>query len=217
MKGLLVKDFKILKLQKNTLFLFLFIAIWMTAFFDNASFVIGYFTFVFSLFSLSSISYDELDNGNAFLFSLPITRTDYVIEKYYFGLILGITSWIFSTILTVIAGSLKGTNSFTDILMIALMIIPFMLIAISIMFPFHFKFGGDKARIAVICVFGLVFVVGVVIVKITEKFHIDIFSIIDNLPTLSMGMLIMVAFLVTIVILLVSVRISISIVKKKEF
>lgn len=87
MKGLLVKDFKILKLQKNTLFLFLFIAIWLTAFSDNASFIIGYFTFVFSLFSLSSISYDEFDNGNAFLFSLPITRIDYVIEKYYFALI----------------------------------------------------------------------------------------------------------------------------------
>ena len=34
---------------------------------------------------MSSISYDEFDNGNAFLFSLPITRKDYVLEKYIFG------------------------------------------------------------------------------------------------------------------------------------
>lgn len=217
MKGLLIKDLKILKLQKNTLFLFLFIAFFLAAFSDNVSFVIGYFTFVFSLFSLSSISYDELDNGNAFLFSLPITRKNYVIEKYYFGLILGMTSCIFSTILAMIAGSFKGTVSFMDTLMIALMIIPFMLITLSLMFPFQFKFGGDKARIAILCVFGLMFIAGIVIVKITEIFHIDIFSVLNNLPTLSMGMLIIVALIVATVILFISIKISISIVKKKEF
>ena len=57
------------------------------------TFAIGFLTFVMSLFSVSSISYDEFDNGNAFLFSLPITRTTYVVEKYCFGLILGLSAW----------------------------------------------------------------------------------------------------------------------------
>lgn len=222
MKGLLVKDFKILKLQKNTLFLFLFIALFLTAFSDDASFVICYFTFVSSLYSLSSISYDEFDNGNAFLFSLPITRTNYVIEKYCFSFILSMSSCFFATILVIITEMIRGTDSsIIDIIMIALMIalmtIPIMLIVISIMLPFQLKFGGDKGRIAIICAVGIVFVIGIVISKIADFFSIDIASIINNLPVFSTGMIIVAALIAVIVILMISIRISISIVKKKEF
>lgn len=218
MKGLLVKDFKILKLQKNTLFLFLFIALFLTAFSDDASFVICYFTFVFSLSSLSSISYDEFDNGNAFLFSLPITRTNYVIEKYFFSFILSMSSCFFATILVIITEMIRGMDSsIIDIIMIALMTIPIMLIVISIMLPFQLKFGGDKGRIAIICAVGIVFVISIVILKIAEFFSIDIASIINNLPVFSTGMIIVAALIAVIVILMISIRISISIVKKKEF
>lgn len=218
MKGLLVKDFKILKLQKNTLFLFLFIALFLTAFSDDASFVICYFTFVSSLYSLSSISYDEFDNGNAFLFSLPITRKNYVIEKYCFSFILSMSSCFFATILVIITEMIRGTDSsIIDIIMIALITIPIMLIVISIMLPFQLKFGGDKGRIAIICAVGIVFVVGIVILKVAEFFSIDIASIINGLPVFSTGMIIVAALIAVIVILMISIRISISIVKKKEF
>lgn len=218
MKGLLVKDFKLLKIQKNTLFLFLFIALFLIAFSDDISFVICYFTFVFSVSSLSSISYDEFDNGNAFLFSLPITRTNYVIEKYCFSFILSMSSCFFATILVIVTEMVRGTDSsIIDIIMIALIVIPVMLIVISIMLPFQLKFGGEKGRIAIICAFGIVFVIGIAILKIAEFFSIDIFSIINNLLVFSTDMIIVAALIAVIVILMISIRISISIVKKKEF
>ena len=43
---------------------------------------VGYVTFIFTLFTVSTISYDEYDNGYPFLFTLPITRRQYVNEKY---------------------------------------------------------------------------------------------------------------------------------------
>ena len=89
MKGLLIKDFKLLQGQKNFFITIIAIAGIMAIFMEDASFIIGYMTFVGSLFTLSTISYDEFDNGNAFLFSLPITRKDYILEKYGFGLIVG--------------------------------------------------------------------------------------------------------------------------------
>ena len=69
MKGLLIKDFKLLKVQKNSFLLILCIAIGMEIFTNStsSSFIIGYLSFVATLFTLSSISYDEFDNGNAFL------------------------------------------------------------------------------------------------------------------------------------------------------
>ena len=74
MKGLLIKDFRLMKVQKNFLTLITVIGVFMALFSENVSYTIGFISFIFSLFSISSISYDELDNGNAFLFSLPVTR-----------------------------------------------------------------------------------------------------------------------------------------------
>ena len=73
MKGLLIKDFKLLKGQKNFFMAITAISIIMIIVSPGTSFPIGFLGFVGALFSLSSISYDEFDNGNAFLFSLPIT------------------------------------------------------------------------------------------------------------------------------------------------
>ena len=74
MKGLLIKDFKLMKMQKNFFLMMIAIVIAISFFQNEISFPLGFLPFVISLFSLSTISYDEFDNGNAFLFSLPISR-----------------------------------------------------------------------------------------------------------------------------------------------
>ena len=65
MKGLLVKDFKLMMLQRNFFLLILVIVIGMMAFTDDVVFPLGFLSFVVSLFTLSTISYDDFDNGNA--------------------------------------------------------------------------------------------------------------------------------------------------------
>ena len=62
MKGLLIKDFKLMKEQKNFLLIILIITIGMSLFTNDLSFALGFLTFIVSLFSLSTISYDEFDN-----------------------------------------------------------------------------------------------------------------------------------------------------------
>ena len=74
MKGLFVKDLKLMMLQKNFLLLILAIVIGMMIFTDDVIFLLGFLSFIVSLFTVSTISYDDFDNGNAFLFTLPITR-----------------------------------------------------------------------------------------------------------------------------------------------
>ena len=73
MKGLLIKDFKLLKGQKNFFMAITAISIIMIIVSPGTSFPIGFLGFVGALFSLSSISYDEFDNGNAFSNSAPLT------------------------------------------------------------------------------------------------------------------------------------------------
>lgn len=218
MKGLLVKDFKLMMLQKNFLLLILAIAIGMMVFTDDMAFPLGFLSFVVSLFTVSTISYDDFDNGNAFLFTLPITRNNYVIEKYSLGLLFGCIAWILATVLGIIATVLKGTLPITDLLLVSLIILPIMIVIQAIMLPFQLKFGGDKGRIAMIGAFGGLAIIALIIVKGANIiFDIDLVHILNTLPTVSMGLLVVIAVIVALLLLLISMKISLSIMNKKEF
>lgn len=218
MKGLLVKDFKLMMLQKNFLLLILAIVIGMMIYTDDVVFPLGYLSFIVSLFTVRTIGYDELDNGNAFLFTLPITRNDYVIEKYSIGLLYGCIAWILATALGIIATVFKDTLPLSDLVQSSLIILPMMIVVQAIMLPFQLKFGGDKGRIAMIGVFGALAVIALVIEKGAKAaFNIDLVNILDNLPTVSMGVFIIIAIIIALLMLLISLKISLSIMNKKEF
>ena len=218
MKGLLVKDFKLMMLQKNFLLLILAIVIGMMIFTDDVVFPLGFLSFIASLFTVSTISYDDFDNGNAFLFTLPITRNNYVIEKYSLGLLFGCIAWILATVLGIIATVLKDTLPVSDLVQSSLIILPMMIVVQAIMLPFQLKFGGDKGRIAMIGAFGALAVIALVIVKGAEAiFKVDLISLLDNLPTVSMGFFLTITIIIALLMLLVSMKISLSIMNKKEF
>ena len=101
--------------------------------------------------------------------------------------------------------------------MTAIMIFPVMLIIYAVMIPFQLKFGGEKGRIAMVGAVGLLFIIGFVVVKIAEIFGIDLLNIINTLPTLNMGILVASTVVIAVIIFVVSMRISISIMNKKEF
>ena len=81
MKGLLVKDFLILVKRKQNLLIFFCLAIFLS-FTTGGYFILGYLPFLFINLAISTISYDEMDNGYSFLFSLPVSRQKYVLSKY---------------------------------------------------------------------------------------------------------------------------------------
>jgi ABC-2 type transport system permease protein len=217
MKGLLIKDLKLMKGQKNFFLIIAAVVIGMMLFSDDIVFPLGFLTFIVSLFTLSTVSYDEFDNGYPFLFSLPITRPTYIIEKYCLGLILGLGAWTVSGILAVITGMLKGTASLHDILICALIILILMFLIQAVMLPFQIKFGGEKGRVAIIASIGLLFVIGVVVVKAAEALNIDPAGIIRHLPVPGVGAVAALAATAAVILWLISMKISISIMNRKEF
>lgn len=50
--------------------------------------ILGFFPFLFGLFTISTISYDEYQHGMTYLMTLPIKRKTYVTEKYLFAMAL---------------------------------------------------------------------------------------------------------------------------------
>lgn len=66
---------------------------------NDISFATGYILMVLAILSLSTISYDEANHGLKTLFTLPISKSDYVKEKYLFSLIITGIGFVFVTIL----------------------------------------------------------------------------------------------------------------------
>ena len=218
MKGLFVKDCKLMMLQKNFLLLILTIVIGMMVFTDDVLFPLGFLSFIALLFTVSTISYDDFNNGNAFLFTLPITRKNYVVEKYVLGLLFGCITWIFTTILGLILTILKDSLPVVDLVQSTFFILTMMIMLQAIMIPFQFKFGGDKGRIAMIATFGALTVILLAIVKGSDiLFHIDLLRLLGSLPSIGKGVLILIMLFIALLMTLFSMKISCNIMNKKEY
>lgn len=217
MKGLLVKDFRLLKVQKNFFLLIIAVAIGMALFTNDVAPMLGFLAFVLSIFTLSTISYDEFDNGNAFLFSLPVSRKDYAIEKYCLGLILEGGALVLATLLSLIFSKIWDTTSGAEIGMWALILVPLLFVLQGIMIPFQLKFGGEKGRIALLITLGLLALAGIGVEKLARMVGIDVWAILDSLSMMSLGMMVGIATVIAAIFLGVSLKISISIMDKKEF
>ena len=129
----------------------------------------------------------------------------------------GGSAWIFATFLAVISNALKGTADIKEILISSLIILPILIVIQSLMIPFHLKFGGEKGRLALIGVFGIISVIGIAAIKVSEMLGVNIPDIINHISVLSMGVIVAIIVMAAVVILLISIKTSSSIMNHKEF
>jgi ABC-type transport system involved in multi-copper enzyme maturation permease subunit len=217
MMGLLIKDFKLLKCQIRGLFIILVTFIALTNTKNNTVAMISYLACIGVIYSVSTVSYDEYDNGNPFLFSLPITRKGYVLEKYGFALIVSGGACLFATVFTMVAGTMRNTISVEEGIFNALLVLAVALVMISVMYPLQFAFGSENRRVALFVIMAIIMVIGVAISKLALAFNVDLHEIINNLPLVSTGIIVAVALAISAVMLALSCWISMGIMRRKEF
>ena len=219
MKGLLIKDFKLMLNQKNFFILIVLILGATACFLDfDYYFLIGYFMFICSLFTISTISYDEFDNGNAFLFTLPFSRSRYVEEKYCFGILAGTCSWFLSFVITTIIQMINSNNFiFSDWMLSTLVMLPIMFVMLAILFPFQLKYGSENGRIAIIIFLGGGFVVCYLLANLLAQSQINFNALISFINNVDPLIILLIIFAICLAILFVSMQISKRIVLKKEF
>lgn len=219
MKGLLIKDFKLMLNQKNFFILIVLILGATACFLDfDYYFLIGYFMFICSLFTISTISYDEFDNGNAFLFTLPFSRSRYVEEKYCFGILAGTCSWFLSFVITTIIQMINFNNFiFSDWMLSTLVMLPIMFVMLAILIPFQLKYGSENGRIAIIIFLGGGFVVCYLLANLLAQSQINFNALISFINNVDPLIILLIIFAICLAILFVSMKISKQIVLKKEF
>lgn len=222
MKGMLIKDFRLLKNQgKSLLLMLLVVAIFMNFITDvGPAFIVGYITIIFSLFTATTISYDEFDNCYLFIMTLPVTRKKYVNEKYVFALLSIVCTWVLGTVLGTIlllAQPAAEMNA-ADWLGSCIGYIFAAWICVSIMLPIRLKFDSEKSRYANLIMIAVVFIAAFLVSSVIDYLPMSIVEAGKEwFYGLSAGGVLGIAGGITVAAVIISYLCSQHIMAKKEF
>lgn len=222
MTGLMIKDWLLLKRQ-GRYFVIVVVFACIISFSGSesfSSFVTSYLTFMITMFSFSSFSYDEVDNGMAYLMALPSGRRDYVKAKYLFSILLIAGGWFAGCLMRMILFLIRfSVADYLEILPSEPIYLLFCLVYISGGFPVILKYGAEKGRNIVFMTLAL-FAAGVFMIV---KFRLTVpvltsaaLKMIQWSETWPMMVLIL-QLAACILILWISYLSAVQIMEKKEF
>ena len=211
-----MKDYLIMKNQSKTILMIFMIGVIMSLTFEPTA-LVYYITMIGSMTALSTIAYDEMDNGYAFIFSLPIKRKSYVIEKYLF--ILGV-SLLFMLVSTVVclAMSFLGVYDLQNVLeqlpsvIVALPILIAFICSITI--PLRIKYGSEKSRIFLYLLMAACGLLAYGLNYLFPAAGIDFMNMLDRIPV---SAIIAGAIAFTLAITFVSEKLCEKIIMAKQF
>ena len=169
MRGLLEKDIRLLLHSKQTFLCFIAITIILGVTQKN-TFVLGYSTFLMAALFVSTLSYDEMDHGLTFLFTLPIDRKIYVREKYLLCIGGSIIAWFIALVLYLVVMVVSNSHIvFSEELVKGVDFLPIGILYLSLLLPLQLKFGVEKSRLVVV---GVSVFVGSMIYFLADKSEI---------------------------------------------
>ena len=152
---------------------------------------------------LSTFSYDEFNNFNAYACTLPNGRSNVIKAKYITSLLLIIVSLLLSTII-----SICFKYNIHDILFSLLESIISVFLIISVLFPFMIKYGAMNGRIIIFVFVMIVAGIGYLLSNI-----INIDSVLNFINTLSPILILLIGITITFISYLISKHIYMN----KEF
>ena len=207
MKGLVLKDFVNLKNQMKLVVPLLIFYIILFSIDGNTNGFIIIVPIFTTILGMSTFYYDEKAKWDKYALTMNISRKDLVLSKY-------ITSIIISIIGVIIVGFYEiliinaQINKVGDIY---LGVLSGIILLISLLYPFLFKFGYEKGRLIIFIVAFSPTIVLMLISKLEIKPPSQEF--LDKIIQLAPY----VVPIIIISVLFVSVVISLSIVNKKDF
>ena len=155
MRGLLLKDWYLIKKYCWPLYMMDVVFIALSLFATDSVFIYTYPYLFAGFVPMTLYAYDEREKWKAYCAALPVSRRQYVSGKYIMGL-LSIAAVLVLSLVVHTATYLAVPGRMVDYLLDFLSILPacaamgFITPALSL--PLMFRFGAEKARIAYIIV-----------------------------------------------------------------
>lgn len=217
MKGLMMKDLRLMISQKKMFIMFIAIGIFLIVADQNYTFAVSYTMFVSATFAMSTISYDTFDNGMSFLLTLPVSRKDYIYQKY--GLVVLVTLVVDVIISACGVGILNttGNGEVGELLLSSVLLFFIILLFYSVMLPVNIKYGTEKGRTVMFTFAGAI----VVIVMCVQRFA----NVSEKMLEKGMNVLMQLGEIqifaaigiVGVLAIIISMYVSVGILKKKEY
>lgn len=217
MKGLFIKDLRYMLLQKSFFGLILVIGFALSLVMgDSYYFILGYLTFMGTILGIITSSMDDQANGMTFLFTLPISRKQYVTEKYLFSLLMMLLSCVISLVAVFLTRWIKHYDTpFSDIIFSALGCFACLLFFLSLMLPLTLKFGEERARLAYFITLGVFVVAMIPIVTLVNLLNAT-FTV-PFISSIGVPVLATAGGLVVVLCLIISYRVSLRIIIHRDF
>lgn len=161
MKGLFLKDFRYMLTQKNFIILILIIGLAINLTMgDSYYFALGYVTFLGVILGVTTSSMDDQKSGMSFLFTLPISRKQYVTEKYLFSVLMMLLFCGIGLMVVFLTRWIKHYDTpFSDIIFTAFGCFVCLFFFLGLMLPLTLKFGEEHSRLAYFITLGAFLIV----------------------------------------------------------
>ena len=156
MKGLLLKDWYMVKTYCRTYLLIAVAFIALSFLSDNNMFFVFYPCLLCGMIPVNLLAYDERSRWTQYSGTLPYTKTQIVSGKYLIGLFAQLAILIATGVGQVVKMSVAGDFVFGDFAVLMLLLLIVSTLSSSICLPFVFKLGVEKGRTAYYIMIGFV-------------------------------------------------------------
>ena len=210
MMGFIKKDLLLVKKNLKTLIviavLFVFMAIQNIFDLSVVLPVMGLMVFI------STFSYDDYNGFNSYVVGMPNGRENAVKGKYVSSIMLGVILLVLSILIFCIAKTFNNEPiSINDVKSIVITSYSSICIIIAFMYPIIYKFGATNGRIWIFIIVFLIFGVFTLLSN-----FVNLNNLVNLVNQIEKHDFIL-AFIISVIILLLSYKTSLHIFKNKEF
>ena len=156
MKGLLLKDWYMMKAYCRNYLLIAALFIGLSVMNDDNLFFVFYPCLLCGMIPVNLLGYDERSRWMQYSGTLPYTRSQIVSGKYLIGLSIQVFMLILTGLVQGVKMSISGNFIWNDFVVLMLLVLMVGTVASSISLPFIFKLGVEKGRTAYYVMVGFV-------------------------------------------------------------
>lgn len=156
MKGLLMKDFYMMKKYCRAYLLIAVVFIAVSFFAEENLFMTFYPCLLCGMIPVNLLAYDERSHWMEFSGTLPYTKAQIVSGKYLIGLMTQLALLVVTGVAQGIRMAMAGSFALQDFAVLMLLMLCVSTIASSITMPFVFKLGVEKGRVAYYVMVGVI-------------------------------------------------------------
>lgn len=206
MRGLLLKDFYMLKTHFRAFLILDLVMIFAPCFMPGTDFMLLYPCLLTGMIPMTLISYEEKEKWNVYACTLPYDRRQIVTGKYVLSAIFGTALPLLTVLVQAILALSRGTLSPLALCALAGTLFSVCVIPTALLLPFLYRFGTEKGRLLYLLTIAITSAGLGAVGGFSE----------DNSVLLTSGNIGIVLFFASVLLLTASWGISVAVYRKRE-